>query len=197
MLTNNLYGLVMAGGKSSRMQTDKGELQYHAAISQRSFTYELLSQFCEKTFISCRQNQVANLPVNQEYILDEDLYGGPANGILSAFHHFPNKAFLVIAVDLPHISVQTIQQLIEQRDPTKMATAYALQGSDKPEPLIAIWEPAALALAEQQVKAGINCPRKFLMTQDIKLIFPENDIELFNANFYAEYLEAKNRIATS
>ena len=197
ILKDNLYGLVLAGGKSSRMQQDKGELEYHAAINQRTFLYQLLTKFCVQTFISCRPDQVKNLENDQQFILDEDLYGGPLNGLLSSHHQFAAKAWLVLAVDLPLISTATIQKLIDERDPSKIATAYATQISGLPEPLIAIWEPASLIKAEAFAKADKFCPRKFLIAENIKTIFPANDEELFNANFYADYLEAKNRMATS
>lgn len=197
ILKDNVYGLILSGGKSSRMKTDKGELQYHAATSQRTFLYKTLDKFCCKTFVSCRNDQVSNLQTGEEYIVDENRYEGPLNGILSAHHRFPDKAWLVVAVDLPHIADKTIQALISQRNPLKMATVFATQASQKPEPLIAIWEPASLVEAEKYIQSGNYCPRKFLSGQDIKIIFPENDIELFNANFYTDYLEAKNRMATS
>ena len=197
ILKDDIYGLILAGGKSSRMQTDKGELQYHDAINQRTYLYKMLSKFCSKTFISCRSEQVSNLHTGEEYIIDEDKYGGPLNGILSAHHHFPDKAWLVLAVDLPHITDKTIGVLMSKRDSLKIATAYALKESPMPEPLIAIWEPTALEEAEKYILAGSNCPRKFLSSRDIKIIFPENDIELFNANFYTDFLEAKKRMAES
>ena len=197
ILKDDIYGLILAGGKSSRMQTDKSELQYHDAISQRTYLYKMLSKFCNKTFVSCRNEQVTNLQAGEEYIIDEDKYGGPLNGILSAHHHFPDKAWLVLAVDLPHITDKSIEVLMNKRDPSRIATVYALKDSPMPEPLIAIWEPAALEEAEKYIQAGSNCPRKFLSSRDIKIIFPENDIELFNANFYTDYLEAKKRMAES
>lgn len=197
ILQDELYGLLLAGGKSSRMQTDKGALQYHDNTSQRTFLYKLLEKYCVKTFVSCRQDQVSQLQAGEIFITDENKYEGPLNGILSAHHRFPEMAWLVVAVDLPHISDKTIQALLSQRDPLKMATVYATKASEKPEPLIAIWEPAALREAENYIQSGNHCPRKFLSVQDIKIIFPENDIELFNANYYTDYLEAKNRMAST
>jgi molybdenum cofactor guanylyltransferase len=197
ILKDDLYGLILAGGKSSRMQTDKGELQYHDTTSQRTYLYKMLEKFCTKTFVSCRNEQTVNLQTGEEFIIDENLYQGPLNGILSAYHRFPDKAWMVLAVDLPHITDNTIEALISQRDPLKIATVYATNHSQNPEPLIAIWEPAALEEAEKYIQSGNHCPRKFLTGRDLKIIFPENDIELFNANFYADYLEAKKRMAES
>lgn len=197
ILKDDIYGLILAGGKSSRMQTDKGELQYHATMSQRTFLYKMLEKFCAKTFISCRKDQVENLLPGEASIVDENMYEGPLNGILSAHHRFPQMAWLVLAVDLPHITDKTIQVLLDERDTLKIATAYTTQTSQMPEPLIAIWEPVSLAEAEKYIQAGNYCPRKFLTSQDIKMIFPENDLELFNANFYTDYVQAKNRLAAT
>lgn len=195
ILQDDLYGLILAGGKSSRMQTDKGELKYHDAINQRTFLYKMLEKFCNKTFISCRKDQIDNLQPGEESIADENFYPGPLNGILSAHHLFPDKAWLVLAVDLPHITDKTIEALLNERDTSKIATVYGTQTSQMPEPLIAIWETAALEEAEKYIQGGNNCPRKFLKNQDIKMLFPENDLELFNANFYTDYLQAKIRLA--
>ena len=197
ILKNDLYGLILAGGKSSRMQTDKGELQYHDTTNQRTYLYKMLNSFCSKTFISCWNEQVSNLQNGEEFIVDENLYQGPLNGILSAHHRFPDKAWMVLAVDLPHITNTNIEALISERDQLKFATVYATHHSQNPEPLIAIWEPEALKEAEKYIQSGNHCPRKFLTGRDIKIIFPENDLELFNANFYTDYLEAKKRMAES
>lgn len=196
IIKSELYGLVLAGGKSTRMNADKGELQYHADTKQRSFLYQLLQKYCIKTFISCRQEQVNLLQQEEAFIADENLYRGPLNGILSSHHLYPDKAWLVIAVDLPHVSDATITRLITQRDNEKPATAYATQATPLPEPLAAIWEPQALTLAEKYIQSGPTCPRKFLIGQDVKIIHPADDNELFNANYYTEYLEAKNRMET-
>jgi molybdopterin-guanine dinucleotide biosynthesis protein A len=193
ILSDKPFGLVLAGGKSQRMGQDKGLLRYHDT-TQRSLMYQMLQPFCEQVFISCRPEQVDQLEPNQAYILDEDRYQGPLNGILSAHHAYPKAAWLVVAVDLPFVSPQTLQMLLSQRDPQRVATAYATHASGKPEPLVAIWEASALGEAEAYLNSGQHCPRKFLSSQDIALVFPSNDLELYNANFPQEYRQAKEWI---
>jgi molybdopterin-guanine dinucleotide biosynthesis protein A len=109
--TDNLYGLVLCGGKSSRMGKDKGELQYYQT-NHRTYLYHTLNQFCDKTFISCRADQKHIIDSEVNHILDENVYGGPLNGILSASHTHPDKAWLIVAVDLPHVNERTIRSLI-------------------------------------------------------------------------------------
>ncbi|QDH79201.1 molybdenum cofactor guanylyltransferase [Echinicola soli] len=192
--TDNLYGLVLAGGKSSRMGQDKGELQYYHT-NHRSYLYHTLRELCPKTFISCRADQENIINSGLNHIVDEDQFKGPLNGILSAHHQHPNKAWLVVAVDLPHIHEESLRALVRQRQPQKNATVYATHESKLPEPLIGIWEPKGLIEAKKFMnESGKSCPRKFLMNSDVHLIYPENDLELFNANFPEDYEMAKSRI---
>ncbi|WP_215223313.1 molybdenum cofactor guanylyltransferase [Echinicola shivajiensis] len=192
--TDNLYGLVLAGGKSSRMGQDKGELQYYRT-NHRTYLYHTLRELCPKTFISCRADQENIIQSGLNYILDEDQYKGPLNGILSAHHAHPDKAWLVVAVDLPHIHESTLRALLKQRQAKRMATVYATHESQLPEPLIGIWEPEGLKEAEKFIReTGKSCPRKFLINSDTALIYPEKDLELFNANYPEDYELAKSRI---
>lgn len=192
--TDNLYGLVLAGGQSSRMGQDKGELQYYQT-NHRTYLYHTLRELCPKTFISCREDQEAIIHSGLDYIVDENLHKGPLNGLLSAHHRYPDKAWLVVAVDLPHIHEESLAALVRQRQPQKSATVYATHASKLPEPLIGIWEPKGLREAEQFInETGKSCPRKFLINSDVHLIFPQNDLELFNANFPEDYELAKSRI---
>ena len=59
-----------------------------------------------------------------------------------------------------------------------------------PEPLCAIWEPAAApALAAYQAGGG-NCPRKFLMRNGAPLLEPLDRRALDNVNTPEEYAQA-------
>ena len=176
-----LYGLILAGGKSTRMGQDKSLLQYFGRPHQ-DVLYEMAEAFCERTFLSVRKDQYD--PESQtEVVLDEDQFRGPFNGLLSAHNRFPDVAWLVIACDLPFINSTTLSQLVEARDATRLATAMATRASGLPEPLAAIWEPEALARALDYLpNADSSCPRKFLLQQDIKLVHPDSDDVLINAN---------------
>ena len=49
----------------------------------------------------------------------------------------------MLACDLPFLADETLRHLIEHRDPSRLATAYRSSHDGLPEPLCAIWEPAA------------------------------------------------------
>jgi molybdopterin-guanine dinucleotide biosynthesis protein A len=197
ILADKLYGLVLSGGKSTRMGKDKGLLDYHGT-PQRDYTYNLLSQVCDETFLSIRKNQADEIPNDFKTILDEDEFKGPFNGILSAHKKHPKVAWLVLACDMPLMSVEALQELIAARNPNKLATAFALKENPLPEPLAAIWEANGLSLAIDFMQSQLGtCPRKFLIHNDAQLVFPTNENVVLNANSEADYLEALKIVAAN
>lgn len=196
MREDKIYGLVLSGGKSTRMGTDKGAIAYHG-IPQREYLYGLLQKVCDKTFLSIRPEQETELPSEMNLILDENEYKGPYNGLLSAYRQHPNVAWLVLACDLPLMDLAAIEQLLALRNPDKIATAFATRENPLPEPLCAIWESEGLQGSIDYLNAGNGtCPRKFLINSDVELVFPDNEQVLLNANSKEEYEEALLKLGT-
>ena len=196
-LETPLYGLILSGGKSSRMGMDKATLDYHGK-PQSEFLYELVKGYCDRTFLSIRKEQLADVSADFPYILDNDEYRGPFNGLLSAHLLFPEVAWMVFACDLPLLDTKTIELLVHNRDAKKDATALATRESGLPEPLAAIWEPKGLQKAMDYLKTSTSsCPRKFLINSDIHLLFPKDDKVLTNANSLDEYKQIKQTLETN
>lgn len=189
-----MYGLILAGGKSTRMGSDKGLLQYHG-IPQQDYLYHLLEQVCDKVYLSVREEQQLFLSNEINVIVDQNEYRGPFNGILSAHKAHPNAAWLVLACDLPLLDLESIKDLALQRNPDKLATSYATHESGLPEPLVTIWEPAALKKSIEHLEGtDSTCPRKFLINSDIHLVHPKQDEVLYNANSLSDYEFAKSKL---
>ncbi|WP_405381621.1 NTP transferase domain-containing protein [Maribacter sp. LLG6340-A2] len=195
MISNaKLYGLVLSGGKSTRMGNDKGLIAYHD-LPQREHLYQLLNQFCDRTFLSVRSDQEGDIPKKFETIVDKNEYLGPYNGLLSAYETYPDVAWLVLACDLPLMDAAAVQELIAARNTNKIASAFANSDDPLPEPLCAIWEPEALEQSAKYLKAGHgSCPRKFLINADTHLVFPTNKDVLLNANSKEDYTQALQKL---
>jgi molybdopterin-guanine dinucleotide biosynthesis protein A len=79
-----LFGLVLAGGASTRMQRDKAALLYHGK-PQLQWTYDLLTEVCERVFVSVRANQAQDpLRAGLPQIIDRLEGKGPIAGIVAA-----------------------------------------------------------------------------------------------------------------
>ncbi|CAN5907690.1 hypothetical protein BH24BAC1_BH24BAC1_35120 [soil metagenome] len=190
-----LHGLVLSGGKSTRMQEDKGSLEYHGK-SQREHLYGLLSSHCQAVSVSCNQEQATQLVGRLPVIEDRFLGLGPLGGILSAFQSAPDMAWLTVACDLPYLSAQTLHHLVQHRNPSKMATAFLDPQGEFPEPLITIWEPRSYPVLLQFLSQGYSCPRKALINSDVELLQAPDPKELRNVNYPEEHQEAVRELST-
>lgn len=186
-----VYGLILAGGASSRMHRDKAALQYRGK-SQLDRAFELAGRHVARVFVSVRADQIADPTRAQRPMIVDSVAGqGPIVGIRSALAAFPGVAWLVLACDLPFLSDAALSQLLQERDATALATAFRSTHDGLPEPLCALWEPAAgAALASYQDEGG-RCPRKFLIRHAVPLLEPRDRRALDNVNTPEEYAEAR------
>ena len=193
----NLFGLVLAGGRSTRMQRDKAALAYHGR-TQLEWAMDLVRPFVERAFVSVRPDQ-RNEPIRARFpqITDGALGVGPIAGILAAQSAHPRVAWLVLACDLPHLDSATLAALLAARKPERLATAYASARDGLPEPLCAIWEPRSQPALADFVARGRDCPRKFLMESDVELIAAAHPDALENVNTPAEYGAVLERLAST
>jgi len=197
-------GLVLVGGKSTRMGTDKSELNYFGK-PQKEFAKELLENNNLETFYSVRgfstglemTNETQNVTLSAVQrsleIPDVFLNLGPFGGICSAFQKDPNAAWFVLATDVPFVNEEIIQLVLKHRNPSKAATTIKGKGKDFPEPLITIYEPKAYAILLQYLAQGYSCPRKMLINSDVEIVEIEDDF-IRNINTPEEFEGAKKEI---
>lgn len=198
-MNSPIYGLVLTGGRSQRMQRDKAALDYHG-VSQLEWSMSLLTPpHVARAFVSVRRDQQTD-PLRSRFTCIHDHAGhadlGPLAGILAAQAAHPEVAWLVLACDLPFLDRGTLLHLIAERQSTRLATAYRSTSDAAPEPLCTIYEPASrpslLAYLERfRAKA---CPRGFLQRSDVALLDQPCWSALTNVNTLAEHSSAKQRL---
>jgi molybdenum cofactor guanylyltransferase len=189
-MTAPIYGLILAGGHSKRMGRDKATLTFDGR-TQLERAFGLVEHLVARAFVSVRGDQQAD-PLRARYpqVIDAPGIEGPIAGIRAAQQAHPQAAWLVLAIDLPLLDAATLQNLLARRDPTRLATAYRGSRDGLPEPLCAIYEPAAAVAVEAWLAAGRNCPRKFLIQSDTLLLEQPNPQSLDNVNTPADLAAA-------
>lgn len=192
-----LYGLVLAGGHSTRMQRDKAALEY-AGRNQLERAVELITPLVERVFVSVRVEQSGD-PLRARFaqIVDSGEVAGPIAGITAAQARHPDAAWLVLACDLPLLDRATLQHLVGSRRPERQATAYRSSHDGLPEPLCAIYEPSSREAIRAYIAGGRDCPRKFLINADAALLDQPRPGALDNINTPQEYGSASERLAMS
>jgi molybdopterin-guanine dinucleotide biosynthesis protein A len=186
-----IYGLILSGGRSRRMQRDKAGLEYDGKPQLRR-AFELLRPLVTKTFISVRADQ-QNDPVRApfESITDRVPDLGPIGGIHAAMHAYPDHAWLILACDLPFLDTDSLHYLIARRAPTRLATAFRSSFDGLPEPLCCIFEPQSGAAIDRWIAQGQKCPRALLSASDVELLDLPHPQALDNINTVDEYSVAQ------
>ncbi len=173
-----LKALILAGGKSMRMGEDKTQIPYNGK-NQTLHIKELCEALDLETFISRSSNYEA---YEQHDIKDRLVEMGPLGGIISAFMKNRNSAWLVIASDMPFVTKESIQHLVNHRKTSSFATTYVLNEKAFPEPTFTIYEPKIYKRILEFLSLGYTCPRKVLINSEVHKIIAKDSNVLRNVN---------------
>ena len=194
LLKKSLHGLVLAGGRSTRMGQDKAELIHPDGRSLARRCSDLLRDAgCESVVLSLRHDQ--EIPAgldDQEIVRDpEGASQGPLAGIISGMSLHPESDWLVIACDLPRLDLATLKHLISSSLPDDPFLAYRSEYDGLPEPLCAMYAATALPILKEALAADFRCPRKVLIRNECRLLVPVTQRALDNANTPQDWESAK------
>ncbi|MEO1827055.1 MAG: NTP transferase domain-containing protein [Roseibacillus sp.] len=188
-MKNPLHGLLLAGGKSTRMGRDKADLMVVDGLSMRDRGMKLLGGVTAKSFLAIAGDD--DRQYHHLTIQDLRENAGPMAGLESAFRHSPEAAWLVTACDLPFLTAPTLEYLVESRDPTSDATCFTSRFDGKPEPLCTIYEPSSHSSLERMLSGGVRCARRFLLSLTRKEIELPELSALDNCNRPEDLEEAR------
>jgi len=183
-----LCGLVLAGGRSSRMGTDKAALVHPDGRPLARRTCDLLLEAgCEAVVLSLRHDQ--EIPDGfadfEKLTIVRDPSGesvGPIAGMVTGMRLHPKADWLVLACDLPRLDVATLTTLVGSRRAGEKFISYRSEFDGLPEPLCALYTREALVLLEQAQADDFRCPRKILIRNECRLLDPVSQRALDNAN---------------
>ncbi len=130
---------ILAGGKATRLGgVNKAliEIEGETIISK---IHRALGSICNEVIIISNQTQIDyRIPAKIHSDIIENC--GPLGGIHSALHHSSNEIILVVSCDMPFISINIANQLIDayiKNRPNVDAVIPTLNGFN--EPLLAIY----------------------------------------------------------
>jgi len=172
---NEVYGLVISGGQSTRMGADKSLINYHGK-PQRYYLYDMLTTICSKAFISCNKSQAKEITGDHHVIIDSDKYQqiGPMGGLLSAFEKYPDASFLVVGCDYPFIKATDIKMLIDSHENDDLATTYYNDKEQIREPLLGLYKAGCYKPLLKQFNQKDYSLNHFLKDIDSRKILPSS-----------------------
>ena len=135
--SNQLIGLILAAGKSSRMRVDKAFIIYHDKPQFEHAAIQLMP-FVNKILVSGKENtHYGNLDV----VIDQKEYvnNGPISGLLSALKLYPNASFFILGCDYPFLSIESLRILKDKFLETNNSVCFMNSTNGYLEPLVAIY----------------------------------------------------------
>jgi molybdopterin-guanine dinucleotide biosynthesis protein A len=179
--TNNLHGLILAGGQSRRMGRDKAMIAYHG-MPHYLYLAGLMEGLGVSPYLSARADQIEKWKPTIPCIADQFEDKGPLGGILSAHLAQPEVAWLVVACDYAYLGERSLRQLLVSRSFDHDLTSFISPFDQGPEPLLAIWEQTGFHGLEHSIQNNSLAARLYLKGKSIKLIQPEWPLQLKNVN---------------
>lgn len=164
------------------MGTDKGIMLYREKPLVQ-YSIDLLRPFCTELLISAQNPEYAQfgLPLVHDLIPG----CGPMGGIYSAFTFTKVEYLLVLACDMPFVSPETIEKLLENRSDYDCIVP---QNGNKLEPLCAIYSRSLFNKIESRIKTGNLALYGLIMESHCKLVDFENNLPDFkNLNTKEEF----------
>jgi len=154
-----LRGIVMCGGQSSRMGTDKGLIPIYGTCWAAYAADKLLAipVPVSVSINSTQQQQYRAFFSDEELIIDSLNIGGPINGLLSVHAQYPHDDLLLLACDMISMQSETLSRLINTYTTEAGCDFYVYQNVDFAEPLCAIYTSRGLKkLIQNQAPASLQ-----------------------------------------
>ncbi len=153
-----IYGLLLAGGASSRLGRDKAPLLIPgSALSFAENARRRLEEAGLPVLVAARSRERGALLLPGCPAVEDGAGRGPAAALLGAHAAFPEAAFLALACDLPMVPPPLLRHLATLAGDWVVPAwqdAAEPEGERQIEPLCALYRPRALAGLARRVDAG-------------------------------------------
>lgn len=136
MLTGELFSMIiLAGGKSSRMGTDKADLCYLGQTFLEIQIQKGVQLGIEDIQVSGYRGKRCGIPVTEDRFPGK----GPLGGLESCLRNARHEKCLVLSVDVPLVPVSELEKLMEASR-CSCAAITILKHGEKEQPLIAVYD---------------------------------------------------------
>ncbi len=163
--------IILAGGRSTRMGTNKALLA-HPGNPRTTFVEHLVSTltpFCPETILVVRDvSDTANYTLPGVQVITDSMPGiGPLMGLYSGLSIMQAQRALLVAVDMPSIQPALIAFLLSYPVSDKLLIPIV---HNAPQVLLAIYPRTILPLIEQRIQQGFRGLRFLLEVAPVEYI---------------------------
>ncbi len=181
--------IILAGGKSGRMGTDKGMLLINGQTMLERICKQLRGTFGQ-ILVSAADAEKYGF-TGFEIVRDKIPGQGPLRGIASALEASANEINFVVACDIPHIEMGWVKKMLTEAKGADIVVPTT--GNKKLEPLFAVYRKSALDAIKQTLRKGKRKISEAFDRCEVKYINLGKADWLININTMAEYEEFQRK----
>ena len=178
-------GIVLNGGRSSRMGIPKGEMDFLGRpLIERSID-ALVEAGASEVIIVGGKPFVANAKGVRSV---EDVYPdeGPLGGLITGLLNARMDQAVVLSNDLMSIDGSTIRRILDFGQLADLAIPMA---GGVPQALTALWKVSCLKVLESAFKSGSRSLKSVIGNLDVVEILELDDAKFVNANTQSDIIE--------
>lgn len=181
MIKEEVTGIILAGGKSSRLGQNKG-LAHFRSKPLVSYAISALEPICTKIVISANNDLDEYQKFGFETITDEIKNIGPMGGLITCLKKSTTRFNFVLACDTPNVSSDLFIYLLNNIENFQMAIPE--HGNGLIEPLIGCYTTNILWYMEEAVKAGDYSLRGLINRIRIKKVKIDDTLPFFKNDLF-------------
>ena len=185
-MKRDIFCVIFAGGKSSRMGEDKSLLPFGGFDSLCEFQLKKLQKIFKKVYIPTKNPQKFNFKA--DFIIDNYDIFAPTAGFLSVYEKLECEKFFILGVDIPFVDEKVINEILI--NDSNDVDATLAKTSNGIESLCGIYHKSLKQKFENMLQKDNHKLRYMLKNSIIKTV-KFDDEKFLNLNKPQEYQKAK------
>ncbi len=185
--------VIIAGGKSSRMGSDKALLPFDTFKTLTQFQLARFKEHFSSVSISCKSKDKFDFDA---FFIEDDPYyaeSSPLVALLSILNRFETPV-CVLSVDTPFVAPNIFATLQEHM--RTIDDAIVAKSSFGNHPLCAIYRPLIQEKILMMLEANDHKIGHLLQSISTQYVDFGDDAPFYNLNYLKEYEDAKKRLAS-
>jgi molybdopterin-guanine dinucleotide biosynthesis protein A len=174
---NNITGIILAGGKSSRMGRDKGFVKLNG-VTFMSHIIEALKPLVKEIIVVSNASEYDVFKLKRVEDIIEN--SGPLAGLYSGLVHSETEDNMVLSCDVPLINTVVLKKLIDGF--TSETDVIQIESRGRTMPLIAMYKKRCAPHFLKHLEQGERRLRVALQGLQLKTITLAPDLELYVRN---------------
>jgi molybdopterin-guanine dinucleotide biosynthesis protein A len=174
-----ITGILLAGGRSTRMGREKGDIRI-GRYPMYKYPLSILESLCDEILIStCKQMEMEE---PHEQICDEFQGIGPIGGIYTCLKRSSNELNMILSYDLPLVNEGLFRELLKSADDFDITLPALHQG--RPEPLCGIYKKSVTDVFHEMIENKIFAVHKALSRVKTNTIVVEESMSFFHPEIF-------------